>query len=124
MTQGTQVTTFLKLKQKESKLRKQADEIKSQANDLMKEIIVGMEAEKINRVEVKMGSVGLKSEPVFSAKDWNKVWQYIFRKKDKNLLQKRLGQAHLKELLEDGVKIPGIEKMTKKTLTVGYKKSV
>ena len=124
VTLGTTITAFLKLKQKISKKNKEVDELKSEVSAMEKEIIKELEAQKSKGSDVKIGSVKLKESNVWSAKDWKKVWDYILKKKDTNLLQKRLAQTVFNEYLEEGIKIPGTEKMIKKTLSVGFKKGV
>ena len=121
---GTTVTEFLKLKIKIRKKNAEIDDLKEQASTLEDIIIKAQESEKIERTDVPLGSAKIKKTTIHSAKDWKKVWAYIFKHKDTSLLQKRLAQATLNELLEDGIKIPGTEKMIKKTLSVGYKKGV
>lgn len=119
---GTTVTGFLKLRAKITKKNKEVDELKKQASEIESIIIKELEQNKTTRADVMLGSVTLKPKNVFSAKDWKKIYAYIIKKKDFNILQKRLGQTALDEYLEDGVKIPGVEKMIKKSLSVGWKK--
>lgn len=121
---GTKVTEFLKLKQKIKKKNVEVEDLKAIASVLEGEIIKGLENGKIERSDVALGSVSLKKSNVWSAKDWDKIWKYILKNKDKALLQKRLSQATFNEYLEEGVKIPGTEKLIKKTLSVGYKRGV
>lgn len=121
---GTKLLSFLKLKAKISKANKVVNDLKAEASVLEKDLIIDFENSKTLRADVKLGSVSLKKEDVFSAKDWPKVWDYILKSKDTGLLQKRLSQALLKEYYEDGLVIKGIEHMTKKSLSVGFKRGV
>lgn len=121
---GTLVKEFLMLKRKISKKNKEIDELKSSASDLEKEIIKALESNKSTGEKITMGSVNLKKEPVFTADDWPTIWKWIFKKKDSALVQKRLSQSLLKEYMEEGVTVPGIKKMTKKSLTYGFSRKV
>ena len=120
---GDKLMAFLKLKVKISKANKVVNELKSQASEMEKELIPVFEDTKTLRADVKIGSVTLNEDYVYNAKDWGKVWKYIFKKKDSGLVQKRLSQALLKEYYEDGIKIEGIERMKKKSLGIGFKRS-
>lgn len=119
---GTKVLEFMKLRAKATKKQKEVDAIKSEASTLEKEIIIMLEDDKNDRAGCRLGGVKISKNDVFSAKDWKKVWAYIFKQKDSGLVQKRLSQALLKEYLEDGLKIPGVERMVQKKLTLGWKK--
>lgn len=121
---GTTVTEFLKLKIKIRQKNAEIDTLKEQASILEKQIVRVQEIEKIKRTDVEIGSASLKETTVHSVKNWKKVWAYIFKHRDTSLIQKRLSQAILNEYLEEGIKIPGTDKMVKKYLTVGYKKGV
>jgi len=120
---GTTITKFLKLKAKITAETKKVEALKSEANAMSIEIIKELESTNAMGADVKAGSVKLKEEIMFSAKDWKKVWKWIFKNNSEDILQKRLSQPMLRELLEDGVKIPGLEKMTKKSLSIGRKRS-
>ena len=120
---GDKLLAFLKLKAKISKANKVLTELKSEAEGMAKELIPIFEDTKTLRADVKLGSVTLKSEYIYTAKDWKKVWKYIYKNHDDGLVQKRLSQALLKEYYEDGIKIEGIERMKKKSLGIGFKRS-
>jgi len=121
---GTVVTSFLKLKQKIKKKNAEIDDLKEKASGLEKQIIKAQEREGIERSDVALGSATIKETTVHSVKDWKKVYKYIFSNKDQSILQKRLSQATLNEYLEDGARVPGTEKMIKKSLMVGFKRRV
>lgn len=45
-------------------------------------------------------------------KDWEAFYKYIARTKKFELLQKRLGEGAVQEILDDGKTVPGVEKFT------------
>jgi len=122
---GTTVTAWVKLKDKIRKKNAELADLTTQAEELVKPIIKSQEAENLVRTDVAIGSATLKIETLFSVTDWKKVWKYIFKHKDTAVLShQRLANAFLRELDEEGIKIPGTKKFTKKSLHVGYKKGV
>jgi methionyl-tRNA synthetase len=123
MITGKDADHYLRLKKKISAKAKELEAMKSEASALQDELIKKFEA-GTQRVDGKLGSITLKKDIEGTVKNWDAVYKYILKKKDFSLLQKRLGQAHFRELIEDGVKVPGIDKFHKKSLGVGYKKAV
>ena len=122
---GTTVTAWVKLKQKIKKMNAELADLTTQAEELVKPIIKYQEAENLVRTDVAIGSATLNIETLFSVTDWKEVWKYIFRHKDTAILShQRLANALLRELAEEGIKIPGTKKYIKKSLKVGYKKGV
>lgn len=69
----------------------------------------------------KAGQVSITRNVVPQVEDpsaWEKVFKYIIKTKDFSVLQKRLGTTHVKDLWNDGKKIPGIVPYTKVGLSV------
>lgn len=121
---GPEITKFLRLKAKITKLNKQVNDLKIEATELEKQLIIKMEEMGTIREDVKLGSVTYDKKTVFSVKDWKKVWAFIKDTGNETLLQKRLNQEAITELFEDGIKIDGVQKGTKKKLNPGFKKGV
>jgi len=120
---GNMATDFLKLQAKITKANKVVKALEEERSELKKMLIPAIEATKQTGVTVKMGSVNIKKEDVFAAKDWSKIYKHILKTKNFGLLNKALGQGLLREYYEDGIQIEGIEHMTKKKITYGFKKS-
>lgn len=70
------------------------------------------------------GAVGKKykslitKEPVATADDWDLIHDYVYENDAFHLLGKSLNQKAVKELWDDGIKIPGIKKMQNKKLSI------
>lgn len=69
-------------------------------------------------------SIVSKEKPVIDAENggWDKLYKYIQKEAPKNpgvwsLLQKRLGEATVKEVWESGKKVPGVIAMTYKDIS-------
>jgi hypothetical protein len=59
----------------------------------------------------------LNKNPVPSVKDWDKVYAYILKTKEFDLLERRFGKAAYKERIERGEKIPGVETFWAKSIS-------
>jgi len=70
------------------------------------------------------GAVGKKyksvvtKDRVATADDWEKIHDYVYENDAFYLLGKSLNQKAVKELWDDGIKIPGISKMQNKKLSL------
>lgn len=61
-------------------------------------------------------SIGEAVYPV--GEDWDAVWRYAKRNNRPDLFQRRLNQQAVKDLWEDGKKVPGVGKFTKLTVSL------
>lgn len=118
---GKDVDNFLRLKKRIAEQAKKLEAMKSEASEMQDELIKNF-GTGTKRVDGKIGSVTLKTTIEGAVKDWGKLYNHIEKTKDFSLLQKRLGQASYREQVEDGVRIPGVEKFNKKSLSIGYKR--
>lgn len=116
------VTKFLLMKANISAANKQLTEMKSEAHKLEGELLKAMQAGEQLGITVASGSIKIKEQDVFNAKDWKKIEKHIQDTGDFGIMQKRLSTALLKEYYEDGVKIKGVEHMVKSSLGVSHKK--
>lgn len=119
---GEKATQFLKIRKKLQKANKVVNELKAEAHELEKQLIPMFEKSKQEGTKVKLGSVNLKIDDAFNAKDWSKINKHIDKTGDHDLYQRRLNQTLLKDYFKDGVKIPGVQHMKKKSLTFGFKR--
>lgn len=52
--------------------------------------------------------VTVETKPIVKVEDWEKVYAYVRKNNDFSLLQRRIGEARLKEIWDDGKKVPGV----------------
>lgn len=122
---GNVVKKFLSVKSKIKAKSREIEELKSEAFKMELELIISMETEKLSRFDVEsLGSVTLKTPTIGVVKEWDKFYKFIKKNNAFELLQKRIGQTAFGEYLEANKKVPGVETMVKKSLTVGWKKGI
>jgi ArsR family metal-binding transcriptional regulator len=93
--------------------QKNVDEMKAQVEEIKEVIRLAMNKGDMTEVVTKSGTVRLVPKDVYQpdkeAGGWDKIWAYIFKNKDHDLLEKRLHQGACKQRYEDGKKIPGVK---------------
>jgi len=90
---------------KRSELWKEQTELERQLLDMLTEI--GIDAAK-----TAIGTVRVTETVQPKVDDWQKVYDYVVESNQPYLLYKRLNSASYRELLQNGVQIPGTEPET------------
>lgn len=101
------------------KVSDRKDEIKAEEKTLNaeKEYLTGllipmMRAEGIDKFSTKgVGTASIKPKVVYPVKDWDKVHKFIVENDEPSLLQKRISESKMAELLEGGIEVPGVERI-------------
>lgn len=106
-------------------LQEQAHEIKvalaakeEQISAALEHLEANFDANEINGAKGTVGIAERKSQVVFTAKDWDKVYAYITKYKAFELLQKRLTTSAVAERFDNKKPIPGIEPFTRHFIVV------
>lgn len=75
-------------------------------------LIDQMRKQEATSVGGKLLKVSIPAEPDYkpTVKDWPKLYAHIIKTKDFSFLQKRVGEAAVKERWEAGVVVPGVER--------------
>lgn len=87
--------------------QKVVDEIKER-EDALKEHIINNLPKGDTGASGSHHHVSVYTDAVPRAEDWDKVWAYIKKTGNFDLLQRRLNDAAVKERWDDGKKLPGI----------------
>ena len=66
----------------------------------------------------KVALASLVDKEKLVVEDWDELYKYIYKHKAWELLQRRLGEEAAKERLNDGLVIPGVQKMKLKDLSL------
>lgn len=77
-----------------------------------------MDAQGIKKAGGNKATASIGSAVVASVDDWDAFWAWIAKKKYFHLVQKRVSDPGYRELLEKGVKVPGVQPFTKRKLTL------
>lgn len=84
-------------------------EMEKDEKDLKTYIIDTLPKSEASGVAGAMALVKVIRNPVPQVKDWDKFAAHILKTKDLGFLTKAINKTYIDELLEAGVKIPGIE---------------
>lgn len=76
--------------------------------ELKKALLESMIASKVGTIGGKLVEVTHEVEDKPSVEDWPKLWKHIIKTKEFYLIQRRVGEAAVKERWEEGVDIPGV----------------
>lgn len=112
-----------KLAELEAKVKKAkvpyeaADKAFKEQKDRVMELL---EAENLTGAKGTKKSVSITEEEVAQVSDWEKFWNFVFRGKHSQLLQRRVSNPAFRELLgmRKGKDIPGASKLTTKRLSI------
>jgi hypothetical protein len=94
------------LKKRKEVAEKKASDLKSEYEELKKDILGAMNKEGLD--SVKSSGLSLSSSPqeVVKVEDWEKFYSYIHKYKAYDLLQKRVGKTAALDRIADGKKVP------------------
>lgn len=88
---------------------KAVTEIKSQIDQVEKELKHRMDKEGIEKTAVEGLSVTLNHEMVPKVLDWDQLYNYVHEKKAYSLLHKRVSTQAFKSMVANGDILPGVQ---------------
>ena len=114
---------FYSVRNQRLALERQAAELQAQETFLREHLINNLPKSNATGVAGKLVRVSIETKTVYQAKDWDAVRLYIKGNAAKNpgvwgLMNKALNQAAVKELYESGKKVPGVEAMEVKVVSM------
>ncbi len=110
-------------RQKRLDMQKVVDELASQESQLRNHIIDNLPKSNALGITGKVARVTVVNKDVVQVADWEALYGYILKtaKKDPgvwSLLQKRVGEATVKDLWAADVKVPGVAKLQVPTISL------
>jgi chromatin segregation and condensation protein Rec8/ScpA/Scc1 (kleisin family) len=104
--------------EKQAKFDKEIASDKLIESELEQHILLLLQKMKLSGSRGKTAQVSVKPKTVPHVNDWLAVFKWISENDQFSLVQKRLATTAWKEMVEDGVVIPGITSETFSTLSV------
>ncbi len=89
--------------------QRKADIVEKAENELKEILIKYVQKQRLAGAVGKLGKVRVEKIAVPTIKDFDALWTYIFKTKDKTLLQRRLSADAVKERWEENKAVPGVE---------------
>ena len=104
-------------------LQKQVDELASQESILREHLIDNLPKSDATGITGKLVRATIEVKTVYTAKDWDATHDYILKNAKKNpgvwaLMNKALNAKGVKEMFESGVKVPGVETLDVKVVSL------
>ena len=98
--------------------QREVDKLEVEEKKLKAEIIAALNAANTRAVGGQLVTLTLKRKLVATARDWQRIYEYIVATGSWDILQKRLTQTAVDLRWEEGVEIPGIEKFPVDELSI------
>lgn len=115
---GPAIDMLNDLREAKRKLEAQVKEIEIEYADIEERLMAKLEAEGSTKGSGRNASASITSNVVGNVTDWDQFYAFIAKKKFFHLMQRRLSDAAVRELFEQGMKVPGVEPFTKKRLNL------
>jgi hypothetical protein len=115
---GPTIDKLYDLRERKRALEASIKEIEEEYTDLEERLLEKLEAEGSDKGAGKTASVSVTRNVVGNVTDWEKFNAYVKKTGFFHLFQRRLSDAAVRELFEQGKKIPGCEPFTKRRLNV------
>jgi len=115
---GPTIDKLSDLREAKRKLEAQVGEIEVEYKELEERLMAKFEAEGTDKGAGRHASASISRSVVGNVTDWDKFNAYVKKTGFFHLFQKRLSDAAVRELFEQGKKIPGCEPFTKARLNL------
>ena len=118
-TLGACADLYFQTREKRLAAEKIATAIKADENAIADHLIQLMPNSDASQVAGKTAYVKRQVKKVAQVKDWDAFGKYVFKTKRLDLLQRRVSDAAVKDLIDAGKEVPGVEFFTVVSLSTG-----
>jgi hypothetical protein len=115
---GTLIDVYYETREKRLELDRQSETFAKVEKEYKEQIMFHMEREGVYAMGGALCTVKLKLTPKPSAKNWAEIWQWAKENDAPEIYYRRLNEATIKERMDQGEEIPGIEFYPVATLSV------
>lgn len=115
---GTVVDQLKRTTEIRLEMEAEAREVKARETELKEHLLENIDTKKSRGVSGLKYQAKVKTSTKFSVKDWDDVYDYVYDNDRFDLLGKSVSQTAVKELFDDGIRLPGTEKINVKTLSI------
>lgn len=103
---------------KRRELLAQEKKLKAEYETLEGELIALMDAEGITKSTGKLASAGISESVVFNIEDWDAFTAYMKKTNQFHLIQRRISDPSVRELVEAKKTVPGLTPFEKRTISL------
>jgi hypothetical protein len=115
---GPAIDRLAELREQKRKLEAQVSDVETEFKVLEEQLMAKLEAEGTTKGAGRNATASISSSVVGNVTDWDKFNAYVKKTGFFHLFQRRLSDAAVRELFEQGKKIPGCDPFTKKRLNL------
>lgn len=115
---GALVDQMWSLREQKRELDASIKDLEGQIADKESLIMEQMASQGLDKMSGALASVSITTNTVAQVEDWDAFWAFIHKKKYGHLLQRRVSDPAYRELLEQGVVVPGVSPFSKQRLNL------
>lgn len=114
---GELIDSLAKKQAEYKKANDKAESLKAEVDQIKAQLIEALDAEGTDKASSKKaGTVSIQESIVFNMEDWEKFWAFVHKNKAYHLVQKRVSEPAMREMLELKKAIPGAMPFTKRSI--------
>lgn len=117
-TIGACADMLYETRRKRLALQKQVEALEAEESALKEHIIATLPKSDASGVAGKVARVTVSTKDIPQVKDWPAFYRYVQKHKAFDLMQRRLADVAVKERLEAGEKLPGVEVFNAKVVNL------
>lgn len=106
---GKEIDRYYKMRAKRLELEKKAEEMRKEEREVKSHLIMQLGSYGLDRAAGKTASVSVKTKLCPRVESWPDAHAWLRENDLLHLLQKRWNESAVRELWEDGIKIPGVQ---------------
>jgi len=118
VTVGSLIDKMQEIRAKKRALAVTEKELTGEYEALQTQLIELMDAEGVSKSTGKVASASINESTSFNTQDWDAFTAYVSKTKQFHLLQRRVSDPAMRELLEKKGAIPGMEPYTKRVINL------
>lgn len=107
-TIGACADLLFRMKERRQGVQRQLEEMEEEERALKAHIIQTLPKSQASGVAGRLASVSVRNKEIPQVKDWEKFYAYVRKHSRFDLMQRRLAEKAVAEMLDDGVKVPGV----------------
>jgi hypothetical protein len=115
---GALIDQMWALRDKKRALEASIKDLEGQIGDIESSLMEQMNEQGVDKMSGALATVSITTNTVAQVEDWDAFWAFIHKKKYGHLLQRRVSDPAYRELLGQGVTVPGVSPFSKARLNL------
>lgn len=115
---GALIDQMWALRENKRELEASIKDLDGKIADIESSLMEQMGSQGVDKMSGALATVSISTNTVAQVEDWEAFWTFIHKKKYGHLLQRRVSDPAYRELLEQGVSVPGVSPFSKQRLNL------